>query len=279
MLLTKINNKYHSLTETEQKIAFYVLNHPEQITTMTAKDLAFCCDTVPSAIIRFCKSMELSGFSELKLLLAKETVRTERSERLPAFHKEDNNQTIFQKVFHSGICTLKDSLAMLDFNTIDVIVKLLDSAQNIYIFGVGTSAMIAMDAGYRFSQFGFSAHACTDQLFMNVIAGNMTPNDVAFCISHSGQTKAVVNALRRARQVGATTIALTSFADSLLHKESDFCISVYADDLNYPVEAVSARVAHLCVIDALMMALGTQDNETFEKHINIRNEVLKDIRY
>lgn len=279
MLLAKINNKYHLLTETEKKVASYILEHPVQVTTLTSKELAAHCDTVPSAVIRFCKSIEVSGFAELKLILARETAEKEKTETLPAFHKEDDNETIFRKVFSSGIRTLKDSLAMLDFDTINKVVTILGSARNVYIFGIGTSSTVALDAGYRFSQFGIPAHACTDQLFMNVIAGNMNSDDVAFCISHSGQTKAVVNALRRSKEAGATTISLTSFADSLLSKESDYSLSVYADEINYPVEAVSARVAHICVIDALMMALGTRQGKDFEKHISVRNEVLKDIRY
>ena len=279
MLLAKINNKYHLLTETEKKVASYILEHPVQVTTLTSKELAAHCDTVPSAVIRFCKSIEVSGFAELKLIRARETAEKEKTETLPAFHKEDDNETIFRKVFSSGIRTLKDSLAMLDFDTINKVVTILGSARNVYIFGIGTSSTVALDAGYRFSQFGIPAHACTDQLFMNVIAGNMNSDDVAFCISHSGQTKAVVNALRRSKEAGATTISLTSFADSLLSKESDYSLSVYADEINYPVEAVSARVAHICVIDALMMALGTRQGKDFEKHISVRNEVLKDIRY
>lgn len=279
MLLAKINNKYHLLTETEKKVASYILEHPVQVTTLTSKELAAHCDTVPSAVIRFCKSIEVSGFAELKLILARETAEKEKTETLPAFHKEDDNETIFRKVFSSGIRTLKDSLAMLDFDTINKVVTILGSARNVYIFGIGTSSTVALDAGYRFSQFGIPAHACTDQLFMNVIAGNMNSDDVAFCISHSGQTKAVVNALRRSKEAGATTISLTSFADSLLSKESDYSLSVYADEINYPVEAVSARVAHICVIDALMMALGTRQGKDFEKHISVRKEVLKDIRY
>ena len=49
-------------------------------------------------------------------------------------------------------------------------------------------------------------------------------------------------------------------------------------DIN-KILAVSARVAHICVIDALMMTLGTKHGESFEKHISARNNALKDIRY
>ena len=61
------------------------------------------------------------------------------------------------------------------------------------------------------------------------MANNMKNGDVAFGISHSGRTKAVVDAMRSAKQSGATTISLTSFTKSLLYTESDYSISVYAD--------------------------------------------------
>ncbi len=279
MILAKIHNKYASLTETEKKIADYVLRHPLQVTGLTAKELAANCDTVQSAVIRFCKSIEVTGFAALKLILARESAPQESTNVLPAFSRWDDTETIFRKIFASGIRTLKDTLSMLDFGKIEEIVALLSHARNVYIFGVGTSSTVATDAGYRFSQFGIPAHACTDQVFMNVLAGNLKEGDVAFGISHSGQTKTIVDTLRRAKKAGASTIALTSFADSLLSQESDLAISVYADEKNYPVEAVSAQVAHICVIDALMMALGTRQGDTFEEHIAIRNEALKDIRY
>lgn len=279
MILAQIHNKYNILTETEKKIASYILHNPELVTKMTVKELATNCDTVQSAVIRFCKSIEVEGFANLKLALARETAFEKTPQRLPAFHRDDSTEALFQKVFSSGIHTLKDTLSMLDFGQMEKIILHLLTAKNVYIFGIGTSSTVATDAGYRFAQFGIPAHACTDQLFMNVIGSNLKTGDIAFGISHSGQTKAVVDALRRAKAVGAVTIALTSFADSLLSRESDFSICVYADEKNYPVEAVSARVAHICVIDALMMVLGTKQGETFEQHITIRNDALKDIRY
>lgn len=279
MILAQIHNKYRFLTETEKRIASYVLNHPRQATEMTAKELAAACETAPSAVIRFCKAIDIEGFSDLKLALARATAGKDPAADLPAFHETDSTGVIFQKVFASGVRTLKDTLAMLNIRQIEEIIALLGKAENVAIFGVGTSSTVAIDAGYRFAQFGVPAHTYTDALFMNVVAGNMKPGDVAFGISHGGRTKAVVDAMRRAKESGAVTVALTSFADSLIYRESDYSICVYADEENYPVEAVSARVAHICVIDAMMMALGTQSPEGLEHHVAIRNSALKDIRY
>ena len=61
--------------------------------------------------------------------------------------------------------------------------------------------------------------------------------------------------------------------------ESDYQLIAFSDDKNYPVEAVSARIAHICILDALMMSLAAKNYETLQKHIGERNEVLKEMRY
>jgi glucosamine 6-phosphate synthetase-like amidotransferase/phosphosugar isomerase protein len=102
---------------------------------------------------------------------------------------------------------------------------------------------------------------------MNVSAANMQEGDLAIGISHSGRTKPVVDAMRQAKSMGAETVAITSYSSSILSRESDYAIIVYPDEENYPVEAVSARVAHLCVVDALMMTLATMKHDDFAEHI------------
>ena len=226
-------------------------------------------------------SVSKAGLDALTKSLAKELgkARTEPDGEMPAFCENDGLRDVFSKVFGSGIRTLRDTLQMLDFDRMEKIVETLRKANRILIFGVGTSSVIAVDAQYRFSQLGLQATACTDVLFMNVSAINLQKGDVALCISHSGRTRGVVDAMRHAKDAGATAIAITSFAGSPLAKESDFAITVFADEENYPVEAVSARVAHICLVDALMMTLATMDYDTFKDRVANRNKILGEIRY
>ena len=279
MVIAKIHNVFRNLTETEQKLASYILQFPEKVVNMTAKELADTCGTVPSAVNRMCKSIGVEGFAKLKISLAGAVGKGDYNENNIPFDKEDNPKMIFNKVFNSGINTLKSTYQMIDFSKIDEISKRFASAQRIFIFGVGTSSVVAVDAAYRFSQIDVQAYAYTDILQMNVMANNMKNGDVAFGISHSGRTKAVVDAMRSAKQSGATTISLTSFTKSLLYTESDYSISAYADEKNYPVEAVSARIAHMCVIDALMLTIASLNYDDYLKHIYLRNAALEDIRY
>lgn len=283
-MISNIHNCYASLTDTEKKIADTILNSPVEAVNMSAKELADRSDTVPSSVMRFCKSVGAKGFSDFKISLSAELGSKKRSDEqdvrdmLPVY-EGDTPEEVFGKVFASGIHTLEDTLSMMDFEQIGAVTQVLKQANRVVLFGVGTSSVIAMDAQYRFAQLGLSTAACTDILFMKVTAANLKPGDVAVGISHSGNTKATVDALRRAKKAGAATIAISSFAQSRLAKESDYRMIAFSDDQNYPVEAVSARIAHMCIVDALMMSLAAMNYEELRVHIAERNEALDEIRY
>lgn len=278
-MLSIIHNHYHHLTETEKKIADTVLSAPQEAIRMTVQELAQHSNTAPSAVIRFCKSIGSSGFSDFKISLSKELGQKKSDSQLLPVCRDDTPAQVFDKVFASGVHTLQDTLAMMDLQQVEQILHRLQTATRVVFFGVGTSSVIATDAQYRFAQLGLSTAACTDILFMNVTAANLTEGDVAIGVSHSGTTKATVDALRRAKKAGACTVAITSFAHSLLAKESDHHIIAFSDEKNYPVEAVSARIAHMCILDALMMSLATKNYSHLDKYISERNEVLREIRY
>ena len=246
---------------------------------MTVQDFARACSISASAAVRFCKAIGICGFSELKIAIARELGESKKEEQLPAFDKGDSHERVIRKVFSSGMQTLRDTLEMIDMDEIAAVSDLLAKAKRIFVFGIGTSAVIAQDAQYRLSQLGIWATACTDILLMNVTAANMGTGDVVLAISHSGRTKAVVDAARDAKEAGAVTIAITSFSDSVLSKICNHAITVASDEQNYPVEAVSARVAHICILDAITMVIATEDFDSFADHIKARNKVLESIRY
>ncbi len=278
-MIAKLHNIYASMTEAEKRIAEVILADPLGVTRLQAKTLAERAGTASSAVTRFCRTVGVQSYAELKLLLAEEGAKLSSPETLVKVNEADSVANVFAKVFASGVRALNDTLAMIDPAQAEAMVTVLAEAHRIVFFGVGTSSVIAVDANYRISQLGLNTTCCTDVLFMNVTAANLKPGEVAVGISHSGNTKATVDALRRARAAGAVTLAITSFSGGLLASESDHALVAFSDEQNYPVEAVSARVAHICIVDSLMMALATQQGDALSAHLLERNRILDEIRY
>lgn len=106
----------------------------------------------------------------------------------------------------------------------------------------------------------------------------MNQGDLAIAVSHSGRTQATLDALLLAKKQGAYTAAVTSYTLSPLAKKADCSMVAYPDDVNYPVEAVSARLAHICIFDALAVILMLRGGEQALEHLKTRNSVLENIR-
>lgn len=281
MVTQQIKRLFCNYTSAERKVATYVIESPQEVTGLTVHQLAQKCGVASSAVIRFCKTIQLQGFAELKLELARElgSKREEQKNTVPSVEHESGTAGVVRKVFNSGMYTLQDTLDKLDFSKVEEMFKMLVQAKRIFIFGLGTSLTVVADAQYRLSQLGLWATACSDILLMGVTAANLEPGDVVLAISHSGRTKAVVDAVRLAKKKGATVLAITSFMDSYLYQESDVAVTVFADEETYPVEAVSARVAHICLVDSLAMLLAAHNYDSFAQHIKSRNDILEGIRY
>ncbi len=123
------------------------------------------------------------------------------------------------------------------------------------IIGVGLSAPVVLDAGFRLRALGCAVDAPPDPITAHLAAGMLTPDAVCLAVSHSGATRSTVDAAREARRNGASVIALTSYAPSLLSESSDCTLVAGGQDLVLGLEAVASRLAHLAVLDALVLTL------------------------
>ena len=114
---------------------------------------------------------------------------------------------------------------------------------------------------------------------MKVSTMNIKPGDVAIGISHSGRTVATVDALKRAKEQGAKTVCITSYPESEITKICDYPIEIYSDEIQYPMEAISARIAHMSVTDALAVALSSENYEEAEKRAKKTYELVNTVRF
>ena len=276
--LAAIRNQYDSLTKTGRVIADYILANSTQVIHMNVAQLAQAAKTTGSAVVRFCKSTGYSGFSDFRIALAME-LADKSSASLPVVSRTDTSSRIANKIFHASIQTMKNTLVMLNCQSLTQIAKQCQKAKKICFFGVGTSYPIVTDAQYRFMSLGYPAVCYTDILFMSVAAQNMEAGEMAVAVSHSGRTAVTAEALRLARKKGAATVAITSYPASPLAGHADYVLTAYPDDVNYPVEAVSARLAHICILDTLAGILADLSKEQdVEERLRHRDAILEGIR-
>ena len=257
-MLKEITRQYASLTPAEKKLADDVLQYPSEAVGLSAAALAQRVGTAPSAVVRFCKSLGFEGFPAFKVRLAVALSQQTPASYMSGAARGDSSSTILDKIFAANIKALQDTAARIDRAAFSKAVALLASANNIHIYGVGTSAGMVNELQHRLMILGFRSQCFTDIAAMRLSTMNLQPGDVAIGISHSGRTLATIETLELSRLAGAKTICLTSYNASPITAVSDQVLTVYCDETHYPVEAASARIAQIGIVDALVAALSVE---------------------
>ncbi len=277
--MLNIKSKYNSLTKAEKRIADFILKKSNDVLKMSAEELANNADTAKSAVVRCCKSLGFDGYTELKLALSADLAKNKKFSYIPYVYEDDSVSEILNKVFSADIKTLHDTAERIDRKTVEKVVDVLAKANMIHIYGIGTSIAIATDFQYRLMQLGYNAMCYTDGPTIKISSMNIKDGDVAIGISHSGRTIATVDALQSAKENGAKTVCITSYPESVITKVSDYSIEIFSDEIQYPMEAISARVAHLSVIDSLAIALSAKDYEKATERYKKSFEIINTLRY
>ncbi len=246
-----IDRNYLSMSEAEKKIADYILKKPAVVINMTVHQLSTLAGVSDGSVIRFANQMGFNGFTQLKINIAQNLINKEEIlyDRLS---DSDTPKSAMIKTFENAIAALRQTSEFISEVDMEKAAQLLLCVKDkLEFYGVGSSSMVALDAYYRFMRIGMPAYVVTDSIISSVSASMLNEHCVAVGISHSGTTIETLRAMEIAKNKGAKTICLTSFARSPLANLCDVSLIVASNEAEYYKEAVSSRLVHLALLDAL----------------------------
>ena len=267
--LVEIAHRYDRLTSLEKRIADYIIENSECVVKMPIDELARLTGVSPSAVIRCCKSLGFEGYTALKLSLAGDVARSGEPDYTNSIDVGETTESVVNKIFSACEKTLRDTAHFLNLETLEKVALLFDEASMIYALGIGFSGSLSEDLQHRLFQVGYPAIAATDVTAMKDATMCMKKGDVVFAFCNSGRTKVTIDALRLAREAGATTVSLTGYTDSPVNDSLYIVIYTTSEEFKYPIESVTSRVARVAVVDALVIKLST---------IHYENSVVKMLR-
>jgi DNA-binding MurR/RpiR family transcriptional regulator len=276
--LLRIKSAAEIFKPAEKSVADFVLAHPGEVMHMSVSEAARDIGVGESTVIRFCRSLGYKGYQEFKLRLAQDLV-----EPVEFIHENisfnDSTSDLAQKVFQTNIQAVGDTMKALDPQMVEVAAKKLSEAGRVDIYGVGYSSFTALDAKLKFVRLGLVADAYGDAHLQVMAAASLRKSDVAIGISHSGSTKDVVDALSLARKAGATTISITNFSPSPITRVSDVVLLTASPESPLGGEVLTSRIAQLCVLDVLSVALAVTLGDGCLDLIRKTSEAVKKKRY
>lgn len=242
-----MQTQYPTFSKVGQKIATYIMENPERAINNSIQQMARDLAVSEASIVRFCRTIGLAGFSDLKLQLVKCTASSQVTSIFEETEDDAPMETVAQNVFVRNISTLQTAMQQIDFTAIREAAELIRDAKHIVVCGLGISASVAEALYVRLFRVGMSAELETDAEFMQIAARMATPETVFVAVSRNGRTAAVVNAFEEARRHGAKTISITTQVNTPLFYASDVPIIHYAP----AAVMVSTRIVQNTIIDCL----------------------------
>src|SRR5690625_7167812 len=106
--LLRIREALHLIRPAEQNAAQYILKHPEEVVSLSVKELAKKSNSSQSAVIRLCKSIGVKGYSELKVRIAGDLQAQEQYEhRFKEISPGDDVKTVIKNVSENNIYSIR----------------------------------------------------------------------------------------------------------------------------------------------------------------------------
>ena len=255
-----IRMKMPDLSDTEKRLSEHLLRLGPDIKNCRISDLAGSYDVSEAAVVKMAKKLGFNGFKDLKDALL-QYGSLPNSELFSEISLDDDAENIVEKVFNNSIHAIQETRGILDIAALEYASELMATRTIRYFYGVAGSAAIADDACHKFLRIGIHCDMVQDSHLMMMTASMLDDSGVVFAISHSGQTTAVLEAVRTAKDNGAAIVALTSYPYSALAKAADAVLCSTSMSSPWTGENAAARIAQLNILDALFILTAKRDHE------------------
>lgn len=276
--LVILNEMINNLPPSENKIAHYILNNPEESILLTSLALGEKSQTSSAAVIRLCKSLGFNGFQELKIRVAGD-MQAQAVKGYRDIEPNEEYKDIIEKVTSNTIQTLQETMDIMSVKNLKEAVTTLMNAKSILFIGFGASHIAAKDAEQKFQRIDKQAQAIADVHMAATSIANKGPDDVVVGISFSGETSEVVKLLELAKQKNTKTISITKYGNSPVTRFSDIQLfTSAAREATFRSGATSSRIAQLHVIDILFMCLASEEYDKTVQHLDETREAISFIK-
>ncbi len=246
---------------------------------MTVHEVADCAGTSSAGVVRFCRSIGVQGFSDLKLQLS--AISNQIYEEPRGYWDIEPNEeksSVINKTVNNSIQALRDTSEYIDIDIIEQAVAMLKEASIIYVYGVGASSIVADDVALKWLRLGKPTLAGSDAHKVATAIANAPKNAVFFGISYSGNTKEVWKLTELAIKHGLRTLGLSRFGKSKLSSVSELMLyTSHAPEAVLRSGATSSRLSQLLAIDILFFVYASVDFESTREQLEQSRDAIKDL--
>ncbi|HWC22873.1 MAG TPA: MurR/RpiR family transcriptional regulator [Flexivirga sp.] len=245
------------LTPALRRIADTIAAHADEVVHMSTAELARRADTSDAAVSRFCRSVEVTGFPELRSLIA--VALAQGKEPTPVsladVRRNSDLATIARAIRNAHVDAVDLTFTRLDFDETALVIDAIGTARQVVGFGVGAAGAVLADLDFKLGQVGVPVTTTTDVHRALALTARAGADTVAIIVSHSGDTRECVEVAQAGVEAGVTVVAITAAAGCTLSKTATHVLRPVAHEPRVGAGGTASRIAQLYVVDLLYLGL------------------------
>jgi DNA-binding MurR/RpiR family transcriptional regulator len=259
-VLSKIESVFSTLTPSDKLIADIINRTFNEIPFLTIHQLAEKIDSSATTISRFVKKLGYDNFRDFKYDIIKDTSGN-FTEIFEPIASNDSPDEIINKIFNVYIDSLRETRKLLNFENIISAANLISKAKRLVFIGIGASGQIANFAAQRFSHLNIQANAYNNEYELVLQSLRAEKKVVVTGISHSGRSKAVIQALAQAKKMHAITLGISNYVIPDMAKVCDYHFCTSFRENRVKAAALSSCILQISIIDLLYLLVAKQKKQ------------------
>jgi RpiR family carbohydrate utilization transcriptional regulator len=254
------------LSPAERKVAEIVAEDPAAAQQATLATLAKAAGVSEPTVVRFCRSLGLDGFADLRLALARAEGGGGQARPHRRIHPGTPLPDAATAVFDGAIAALEQARDRLDTQAIERAALALVRAARVEVWGFGASAAVAEGIGHKLFRVCRGVVVRPDPHMQAMAAATLDGDAVALCISGSGRSREIVEAAGLAAAAGATVVAITR-PGSPLAAVATLAIPCEIEEAADPHAPMVGRLVQLAIGDALAVGVALLSPPAAEERV------------
>lgn len=223
MSILKELKDFNEGTSSEIDIKNYILEHPDEIENLSARELGKLTFTSAASVTRFCTKLGYKGYPDFKLKFVSELKFVDEKntgENLKIAAKE-NVVTMMKKITEIQKKAVKETGEALSFEKMNRIRKLIHQCEILDFYAYDVNVHLAH---YASSQFLFAGkkstvHTATNMQTLNALISN--EKNTAIVISQTGENSRLVELVKILKHNNTKVIVITPSSKSTLGSMAD----------------------------------------------------------
>ncbi|OLQ87854.1 hypothetical protein BIY21_16610 [Vibrio ponticus] len=257
----QVHDKFDTLSPRLQQVALYLLANRITVAFATINDIAQQANVPPSTLVRFAKTFEHKGFSNIQKMFRASMLSeipnyAERAKLAQASDSDVTPHALLKEFSLSNIESLSNLAREVDEVDLAKATALIAKANNVFVIGIGRSFSIASYLCYSLSHLDVASY------LLNGVGGTLDeqldalmPGDLLISVSFSPYAEETVAACSYAANKGVSQLAITDHPISPLASFGDVSIVIKETKVKDAFRTLSATQ---CLIQSLCLSLAFQ---------------------